>query len=429
VIRLVNQKLKRHLEALSHLSWIGLVFERRIDPSHNRRNDIAGSGGVVRNRAEHLHAVRGYARLFFRFAQGRVGGVAIMLFHAPARKADLPGVIGEVRGALREQHTRPGCIAAIHQQNQYCRRLQRLAGQWRAWQFTIVRKTGVATRGHVSFKRKPRGNVFCRHCVMRARGYRRNGLDRTDSTDRLDGRRRRARLTIIVHLGIIGWAFRMILYGYFRSSAAYRVRIAMNLKGLSPEHRSIHLLKRENRTDAYRAINPQGFVPYLVEEDAQAPFDAPFALAQSLAIIEYLEETHPQPPLLPRDARERAFARAIANVIACDIHPLNNPRVLDKLTDEFSMTDAQKTQWYCGWIAEGFRAIETMLAQRKTQSAFCVGDTPTIADICLIPQITNANRFKCALDGFPLINGIYARAMQLAAFDLAQPSKQPDANA
>lgn len=215
----------------------------------------------------------------------------------------------------------------------------------------------------------------------------------------------------------------MILYGYFRSSAAYRVRIAMNLKGLTPEQRSIHLAKKHNRTDEYRAINPQGFVPYLIEDDG----DGKFALSQSLAIIEYLDETHPNPPLLPRDPRDRAFARSIALTIACDIHPLNNPKVLDKLTADFAMTDAQKTQWYCGWIHEGFTAIEEMLARRKTQSAFCVGDTPTIADICLIPQMTNANRFKCALDKFPIINAIYDRAMQLPAFDAAQPMKQADA--
>jgi maleylacetoacetate isomerase len=215
----------------------------------------------------------------------------------------------------------------------------------------------------------------------------------------------------------------MILYGYFRSSAAYRVRIAMNLKGLAPEQRSIHLAKKLNRTDEYRAINPQGFVPYLIEDEG----DEKFALSQSLAIIEYLDETHPNPPLLPRDPRARAFARSIALMIACDIHPLNNPKVLDKLTADFAMTDAQKTHWYCGWIHEGFSAVEAMLARRKTETAFCVGEAPTIADICLIPQVANANRFKCALDQFPRINAINERALKHPAFDAAQPMKQPDA--
>ncbi len=217
----------------------------------------------------------------------------------------------------------------------------------------------------------------------------------------------------------------MILYGFFRSSASYRVRIAMNLKGLVPEHRSIHLAKKLNRTDEYRAINPQGFVPYLIEGAG----DDQFALAQSLAIIEYLDETHPNPPLLPANPRDRAFARCIAQMIACDIHPLNNPKVLDKITADFGMTEAQKTQWYCSWIHEGFTAIETMLNRRNVASKFCVGDTPTIADICLIPQVTNANRFKCTLDKFPTIMKIYDEAMKVAAFDAAQPGKQADAAA
>jgi maleylacetoacetate isomerase len=215
----------------------------------------------------------------------------------------------------------------------------------------------------------------------------------------------------------------MILYGYFRSSAAYRVRIAMNLKGLTPEQRSIHLAKKLNRTNEYRAINPQGFVPYLIEDEGEEKF----ALGQSLAIIEYLDETHPSPPLLPSDARERAFARSIAQIIACDIHPLNNPKVLDKLTTDFAMSDEQKTHWYCGWIHDGFTAIETMLNRRRVQSKFCVGDTPTIADICIVPQVANANRFKCALDKFPTIMGIYDVAMTIPAFDSAQPSRQADA--
>ena len=217
----------------------------------------------------------------------------------------------------------------------------------------------------------------------------------------------------------------MILYGFFRSSASYRVRIAMNLKGLKPEHRSIQLAKKMQNTDEFRAINPQGFVPYLIDDGDVS--EGAFSLGQSLAIIEYINEIHPEPPLLPADPRARAFARAIALSIACDIHPLNNPKVLDTLTGKFGISDEQKTNWYCGWIHEGFTAIEALLAKQNNPGKYCVGDTPTIADICLIPQVSNANRFKCALDKFPRIMKIYHHAMQHPAFDAAQPSKQPDA--
>ena len=211
----------------------------------------------------------------------------------------------------------------------------------------------------------------------------------------------------------------MIVYDYFRSSAAFRLRIALNLKGLVPERRYIHLANNAHRTEEYRAVNPQGFVPYMIDDDG-------FELSQSMAMIEYLDETHPAPPLLPQNFRERAMARCIAQIIACDIHPVNNKRILDKLTDDFQVSDETKTRWYCGWIHEGFVAIEKMLDKRPVQSPFCVGDTPTIADICLIPQVANANRFKCSLDAFPRILGIYHHAMKLSAFHDAQPSKQPD---
>ena len=211
----------------------------------------------------------------------------------------------------------------------------------------------------------------------------------------------------------------MIVYDYFRSSAAFRLRIALNLKGLVPERRYIHLANNAHRTDEYRAVNPQGLVPYMIDDDG-------FALSQSLAIIEYLDETHPEPPLLPENIKDRAFVRAIAQIIACDIHPVNNKRILDKLADDFQVGDSVKTRWYCGWIVEGFAALEKILERRQVQSAFCVGETPTIADICLIPQVANANRFKCALDPFPRIVGIYQHAMKLSAFHDAQPSKQPD---
>ena len=211
----------------------------------------------------------------------------------------------------------------------------------------------------------------------------------------------------------------MIVYDYFRSSAAFRLRIALNLKGLSPERRYVHLANNAHRTAEYLAVNPQGFVPYLIDDDG-------FELSQSMAIIEYLDDRHPTPRLVPADVKERAFARSIAQIIACDIHPVNNKRILDKLVDDFQADDGVRTRWYCGWIHDGFVALEKVLEKRSIQSAFCVGETPTIADICLIPQVANANRFKCALDAFPHIVDIYQHAMKLSAFHDAQPSKQPD---
>ena len=210
----------------------------------------------------------------------------------------------------------------------------------------------------------------------------------------------------------------MVIYEYFRSSAAFRLRIALNLKGLSPERRFIHLANGEQRKAEYKTLNPQGLVPYLV--------DGEFTLAQSLAIIEYLDEAYPEPALLPGDIRQRAWVRSIAQMIACDIHPLNNTRVLNYLSDDLKVTDDQKNRWYCHWILEGFTALEKILERRKVKGNFCMGETPNLADICLIPQVANANRFKCALDGFPTIVGIYQHAMKLSAFNDAQPSKQPD---
>ena len=211
----------------------------------------------------------------------------------------------------------------------------------------------------------------------------------------------------------------MIVYDYFRSSAAFRIRIALNLKGLVAERRYIHLASNAHRTAEYRDINPQGLLPYMI-------FDDGFELSQSLAIIEYLDETVPQPPLMPKDIRERAFARSVAQIVACDIHPVNNKRILDKLSEDFQISDDVKTRWYCGWIHDGFAALEKILERRAVQSKFCVGETPTIADICLIPQVANARRFKCALDHFPCIVGIYQHAMKLSAFHDAQPALQPD---
>jgi maleylacetoacetate isomerase len=211
----------------------------------------------------------------------------------------------------------------------------------------------------------------------------------------------------------------MILYDYFRSSAAFRVRIALNLKHLSVEQRSIHLGRDENRKPEYKSINPQGFVPYLV--------DGALALSQSLAIIEYLNDRYPDPPLLPRDPSDRAQVRSLALLVACDMHPLNNKRVLDYLTAEFKAGKEQIRTWYHHWIAEGFEALEAGLAVHADGGRFCFGDAPTLADICLVPQVTNARRFKCDMSGYARINSIFEHCMQLAAFDLAQPSKQADA--
>lgn len=210
----------------------------------------------------------------------------------------------------------------------------------------------------------------------------------------------------------------MILYTYFRSSAAFRVRIALNLKGIAAELRPINLLQNENWQSEYRAINPQGFVPFLIDGENR--------LAQSLAIIEYLDECHPVPPLLPANAAERAFVRGVANLIACDIHPLNNKRIMDYLEHTLAQDKGVRSEWYQHWIREGFATLEQWLASRQT-APFCHGDTPTLADICLVPQVFNAQRFKVELAPYPNIMRVFERCMTLPAFDAAQPSRQPDA--
>jgi len=208
------------------------------------------------------------------------------------------------------------------------------------------------------------------------------------------------------------------LYSYFRSSAAYRVRIAFNLKGLGYDTISIHLQKEGglNRKPAYRAINPQMRVPAL-------KLDTGEILTQSLAIIDYLDETHPQPPFLPRGAVDRAKVRAIAQIIACDIHPLNNTSPLRYLKNELGQDQVKIDAWYHHWILEGFAAIETMIAP----GLYCFGRDVTLADICLVPQVTNARRLKVPLERFPKIAGVEAACAKLPAFDAARPENQPDA--
>ncbi len=218
------------------------------------------------------------------------------------------------------------------------------------------------------------------------------------------------------------------LFDYFRSTASYRVRIALHYKGLPFKQRSVHLVRdggEQHKAD-YRALNPQGLVPTLIDDsDASAE---PFVLNQSLAILEYLEELHPSPALLPGAPAKKATARALAQLIACDIHPLNNLRVLKYLTGTLHVDDTQKTAWYHHWLNEGFNALEKMLNQQTPHtSPFCCGDEVTFADVCLIPQLYNAKRFDFPLDAFPTLQRIDDHCNTLPAFQAAHPDNQPDA--
>jgi maleylacetoacetate isomerase len=211
----------------------------------------------------------------------------------------------------------------------------------------------------------------------------------------------------------------MKLYGHFPSSAAFRVRIALNFKGLPYENVFVNLRKNEHHSPEYARVNPQQAVPTLIDGDR--------VLTQSLSIIEYLEETHPSPPLLPAFPSARARVRAMALLIACDIHPLDNLRVLRYLLHVLKVSNEAKDLWYQHWITEGLRPLETMLSSDPQTGAFCHGDTPTLADVCLIPQIFNAQRVGMDLKAFPTAMRIFDACMKLPAFDRAQPSKQPDA--
>ena len=212
------------------------------------------------------------------------------------------------------------------------------------------------------------------------------------------------------------------LYTYFRSSAAYRVRIALILKGLDYHSVPVHLVRDggQQHQAQYLARNPQGLVPALALEDGTT-------LTQSLAIMEYLEETCPQPALLPADAAGRARVRAIAQAVACDIHPLNNLRVLQYLQQELKVGDAEKTAWYRPWISEGLKGVEALLRSHPATGTFCHGDSPTLADCCLVPQVFNAARFGCPLDDFPTVRRIVEHCNTLPAFELAAPGRQEDA--
>lgn len=211
----------------------------------------------------------------------------------------------------------------------------------------------------------------------------------------------------------------MRFHGYFRSSSAYRCRIAFNLKQLDYEFVPVHLRSGAQRDEAYRALNPQMLVPTLETDDGAR-------LIQSLAIIEWLDETHPEVPLLSRDPLTRARERAFAQVIACEIHPLQNMRVLKYLAAEFNADQEGTRAWLSRWVGDGLETCEALLAERETQTSFCYGDKPGLADICLIPQAFSAERFNVDISHLPLVSEICARAAVLPAFERAHPANQPD---
>ena len=213
----------------------------------------------------------------------------------------------------------------------------------------------------------------------------------------------------------------MKLYDYFRSSAAYRVRIALNMKGVTPDERTfVHLRMGGQRAQDYLSLNPQGLVPALALDDGDV-------LTQSLAIVEYLNETYPSPPLLPATPPARARVRAIALQIACEIHPLNNLRVLNYLIGTLGLAKEQKDGWYRYWIDVGFEALEKTLSHDAETGRFCHADAPTLADICLVPQIANARRFAIDMSPYPTLTRIESACNELPAFAAAAPSRQPDA--
>jgi maleylacetoacetate isomerase len=213
----------------------------------------------------------------------------------------------------------------------------------------------------------------------------------------------------------------MKLYSFFRSSASYRVRIALNLKGLAYEQTPIHLRRGggEQFSAAYKRINPQALVPALEDNDR--------VFTQSLAIIEYLEEKYPNPLLLPAAAADRALVRSMAMVIACEVHPIQNLRVLILVKREYQQTDEQVNQWARHWIDLGLSALEQMILAQPNHGKFCFGDTPTLADICLVPQLSNARRYGCDLAQYPTIVSIEKNCVTIPAFANAAPEKQPDA--
>lgn len=213
----------------------------------------------------------------------------------------------------------------------------------------------------------------------------------------------------------------MELYTYFRSSAAYRIRIALNIKQLEADHKFVHLVRDggEHRTQKFHKLNPQQRVPVLV--------DGGVPVTQSIAILEYLEEIHPNPPLLPGDTVDRAWVRSLALMIACDIHPLNNVGVLKLLESEFGADEVKKRKWIHHWVGQGFKALEEILAKDPRVKSYCFGDKVTIADICLVPQVYNAVRFGVDMGAYPTIQRINDACLKLDVFRKAAPENQPDA--
>jgi maleylpyruvate isomerase len=209
------------------------------------------------------------------------------------------------------------------------------------------------------------------------------------------------------------------LYNYFRSSASFRVRIALEIKGVPYDYAPVHLLKGEQMAPEFVKLNPDALVPVLC--------DGNDVLNQSLAIVEYLEETHPEPTLLPGSPSNRAHIRAIALAIACEIHPLNNPRVLKYLKNTFNVEEEARNDWYRHWVKLGFAGLETRLSASPLTGAYCVGDTPTLADVCLVPQVFNGKRFDVAVEDYPTLARIFEHCMAQEAFQRAAPAVQPDA--
>lgn len=209
------------------------------------------------------------------------------------------------------------------------------------------------------------------------------------------------------------------LYNYFRSSASFRVRIALELKGLSYDYAPVHLLKGEQLAPDFVKLNPDALVPVLC--------DGTDVLNQSLAIVEYLEETHPEPSLLPGSPSNRAHIRAIALAIACEVHPLNNPRVLKYLKNTLNVEEDARNEWYRHWVRLGFASLETRLSASPLTGAYCVGNTPTLADVCLVPQVFNGKRLDVAVEDYPTLARIFEHCMAQEAFARAAPAAQPDA--
>lgn len=212
----------------------------------------------------------------------------------------------------------------------------------------------------------------------------------------------------------------MKLYTFFRGSSPFRLRIALNLKGLRYEAVPVHLGRNEHQRAEFGAVNPQQLLPALVLDDGQV-------LTQSLAIMEYLEEKYPEPPLLPKDPYGRARVRALSLLIACEIHPLNNKRTLDYLRSGVGRSEEQLADWYRHWIDDGLAKLEAAMARNPSSGRFSHGDTPSMADCCLVPQVFNARRYHNDTSKFPTVMRVFGECMKLDAFIRAQPSKQPDA--